>query len=146
MTNTKYLRTTMEMLKEFDYLGEDMAFEAVVTNSRRIASMIEKIKPLPDCLYDATFPNAFNNLKEISYKQAHNWYGENLPEIIKDRLDQELSSINQHGYSPFYMVAYQFANNLLECEYPFAVRGTVGSSLVANLMGITKITLLSLTE
>ncbi len=77
-----YLRTTDEMLKEFDYLGKEIAYEAVVTNPRRIAEMVERVQTLPDGVYKPTLPNTDNKLKELSYQRAHQWYGKTLPDIV----------------------------------------------------------------
>ena len=134
-----FLRTTEEMLKEFGYLGEDAAYEAVVANPRRIADMVERLQPLPDSLCLPTLPNADATLKDMAYQRAHQWYGENLPAAVRKRLDWELDSITGHGFSVLYLIAHKLAVKSNADGHPVGSRGTVGSSLVATMTGITEV-------
>ena len=134
-----FLHTTEEMLKAFEYLGEEAAYEAVVTNSRRIADMIERIKPIPDDLFDSILPNADEEIKTMAYKRAHELYGENLPEIVQNRLDQELTPILKHGFSSLYLIAHKLVKKSNDDGYSVFVRGSVGASFVATIAGITEV-------
>lgn len=134
-----FLHTTEEMLREFDYLGEEAACEAVVTNSRRIADMVERIKPLPDDLYAPEFPDADETIKTLSYQRAHELYGGKLPEIVQARLDRELTPIVKHGFSSLYLIAHKIAKKSTEDGYAVIARGSVGASFVATMTGITEV-------
>jgi DNA polymerase-3 subunit alpha (Gram-positive type) len=134
-----YLRTTDEMLKEFDYLGEEAAYEAVVTNPRKINELIEKFKPIPDDLYSPMIPGADEEIKEMSYNKAKSMYGENLPEIVEARLQQELKPIIGHGFSVLYLIAQRLVKKSNDDGYLVGSRGSVGSSFIATMTGITEV-------
>jgi len=134
-----YLRTTEEMLAEFQYLGEDAAYEAVVTNPRKIAEMIERFKPIPDDLYSPAIPGADEEIRATSYARARKMYGENLPKIVEDRLEQELKPIIAHGFSPLYLIAQRLVKKSNDDGYLVGSRGSVGSSFIATMIGITEV-------
>lgn len=134
-----YLRTTDEMLKEFSYLGEEAAYEAVVTNPRKIADQIERFKPIPDDLYSPQIPGADDEIREMSYKKAREMYGENLPKIVEDRLKQELKPIIAHGFSVLYLIAQRLVKKSNDDGYLVGSRGSVGSSFIATMTGITEV-------
>ena len=136
-----YFRTTDEMLEEFSYLGKDTAFEVVVKNTNLIADMIEEIVPLMDGYHPFVIKNANEDLEKICLKQANELYAVKgiLPYVIKERLDEELRHITEHNFSSHYMIAYFITKYLTEQgEYVFA-RGSVGSSFVAYLLGISEV-------
>lgn len=134
-----YLRTTEEMLQEFEYLGEELAYEAVVTNPRRIAAMVERLKPIPDNLYSPTIPGADETIRNMSYQRAYQWYGRNLPAIVQERLDRELTPIIEHGFSVLYLIAHKLVRKSNIDGYLVGSRGSVGSSLVATMTDITEV-------
>ena len=134
-----YLWTTDEMMKEFNYLGEEIAYEAVVTNPRRIAEIVERVQPLPNGIYKPTLPNADNKLKELSYQQAHQWYGKILPDIVQKRLEKELAIIVAHGLSTLYLIVHRLAKKTNEDGYYLSSRSSIGSSFVATMTGITEV-------
>ena len=134
-----YLRTTEEMLKEFDYLGEKIAYDAVVTNPNKIAAQVEKLKPIPDGLYSPEVSGAAEEIRAMSYKKAKYLYGENLPKIVEDRLEQELKPIIHHGFSSLYLIAQKLVKKSNDDGYLVGSRGSVGSSLVATMTGITEV-------
>ncbi|MFV0635892.1 PolC-type DNA polymerase III [Mitsuokella sp. WILCCON 0060] len=134
-----YLRTTDEMLAEFSYLGEEAAYEAVVTNPRKIADQIERFKPIPDDLYSPQIPGADDEIREMSYKKAREMYGENLPKIVEDRLKQELKPIIAHGFSVLYLIAQRLVKKSNDDGYLVGSRGSVGSSFIATMTGITEV-------
>ena len=134
-----YLRTTDEMLAEFEYLGKEAAYEAVVTNPRRISDMVEKFKPIPDELYSPMIPGADDLIKNMSYTKARKLYGENLPKVVEDRLVQELTPIIGHGFSVLYLIAHRLVKKSLDDGYLVGSRGSVGSSFVATMTDITEV-------
>lgn len=134
-----YLKTTEEMLKDFDYLGEDLARELVIENTNKIADSIEKIQPIPDGTFPPIIEGSEEELKKISFEKAHELYGDPLPKIVEDRLNIELSSIIKNGYSVMYIIAQKLVWKSLEDGYLVGSRGSVGSSLVATMSGITEI-------
>jgi DNA polymerase III subunit alpha, Gram-positive type len=134
-----YLRTTEEMLAEFDYLGEEAAYEAVVTNPRKISDMVETFKPIPDELYSPMIPGADDLIKNMSYDKARKLYGENLPKVVEDRLHQELTPIIGHGFSVLYLIAHRLVKKSLDDGYLVGSRGSVGSSFVATMTDITEV-------
>ena len=134
-----YLRTTDEMLQEFSYLGEEAAYEAVVTNPRKIADQIERFKPIPDDLYSPQIPGADEEIREMSYKKARELYGENLPKIVEDRLKQELKPIIGHGFSVLFLIAQRLVKKSNDDGYLVGSRGSVGSSFIATMTGITEV-------
>ncbi|WP_033170817.1 PolC-type DNA polymerase III [Selenomonas sp. ND2010] len=134
-----YLRTTEEMLAEFEYLGEELAYEAVVTNPRKINEMIESFKPIPDDLYSPMIPGADEEIRSMSYNKAREMYGENLPEIVEARLQQELKPIIGHGFSVLYLIAQRLVKKSNDDGYLVGSRGSVGSSFIATMTGITEV-------
>ncbi len=134
-----YLRTTEEMLAEFDYLGEELAYEAVVTNPRKINEMIENFKPIPDDLYSPMIPGADEEIRSMSYNKAKLMYGDNLPEIVEARLQQELKPIIGHGFSVLYLIAQRLVKKSNDDGYLVGSRGSVGSSFIATMTGITEV-------
>lgn len=134
-----YLRTTDEMLAEFDYLGEDLAYAAVVTNPNKIADSIEVLKPIPDGLYSPSIPGADEQIKNMAYEKARRLYGQNLPKIVEDRLEQELKPIIHHGFSSLYLIAQMLVKKSNDDGYLVGSRGSVGSSFVATMTGITEV-------
>ena len=134
-----YLRTTEEMLAEFDYLGEELAHEAVVTNPNKIAEMVEVLRPIPEQLYSPKLEGAEEELKATSYKKAQSIYGDNLPEIVKARLEQEIKPIIGHGFAALYMIAERLVKKSNADGYIVGSRGSVGSSFVATMLGITEV-------
>lgn len=134
-----YLRTTEEMLAEFAYLGPELADEAVVTNPRRIAESIERLRPLPDGLYLPKIPGADAEIRTLSYQRAQELYGERLPQIVADRLEQELGAIIDHGFSALYLLAQRLVQKAHDDDYLVGSRGAVGSSFVAALLSLTEV-------
>ena len=134
-----YLRTTDEMLAEFDYLGAERAYECVVTNPRKIADMVEHFLPIPDELYAPTVPGADREIQEMSYARARKLYGENLPKVVTDRLELELKPILRHGFSALYIIAQRLVKRSNDDGYLVGSRGSVGSSFVATMIGVTEV-------
>ena len=134
-----YLRTTDEMFAEFDYLDRATAYEAIVTNPNKIAESVEVLKPIPDGTYSPQVPGAEEEIREISYTKARRLYGENLPAIVEARLEQELKPIIGHGFAGLYMIARRLVKKSNDDGYLVGSRGSVGSSFVATLTGITEV-------
>ena len=138
-----YLRTTEEMLEEFSYLGSKKAYEIVVTNTNAIADMIEKISPVRPDKCPPVIEDSDKLLRDICYSKAHSMYGENLPEIVVERLERELNSIISNGFAVMYIIAQKLVWKSVEDGYLVGSRGSVGSSFVATMAGITEVNPLS---
>ena len=136
-----YLRTTEEMLEEFSYLPKEKAEEIVITNTRRVAEQCEVIEPLAEewKSYNPKIAGADDKLKAMCYEKAVELYGEPLPEIVQDRLDLELTPIINHGYGVLYYIAHKLVKHSNDRGYLVGSRGSVGSSFVATLAGITEV-------
>ena len=134
-----YFRTTDEMLAEFDYLGEEMARQVVIENPRAIADSVDDIELLPKDLYPPKIENSARDLRDLVYGKMTDIYGENPPEIVKTRVDTELTTILDHNYDVIYMSAQKLVQNSLEHGYLVGSRGSVGSSIVAYMSGITEV-------
>ena len=133
-----YLRTTAEMMDEFSYLG-DRAEEIVIDNTVEIADMIEDIQPVKDGSYPPTIENCEQDLIDMCHSKAHEIYGDNLPEIVEERMERELGCIVKYGYSVMYMIAHKLVKKSNDAGYLVGSRGSVGSSFVAFLSGITEV-------
>ena len=138
-----YLRTTEEMLEEFAYLGPDKAQEVVVTNTRFIADQCELISPVRPDKCPPVIENSDETLRNICYNRAHELYGEELPEIVVERLERELNSIISNGFAVMYIIAQKLVWKSNEDGYLVGSRGSVGSSMVATMSGITEVNPLS---
>ncbi len=134
-----YFRTTKEMLEEFAYLGKDAAKEVVVTNTRAIADQVEEIQLLPKELFAPKIEHSAEDLKRLVYDKMHRIYGEHPPELVQSRVDTELNTILDHQYDVIYMSAQKLVQNSLENGYLVGSRGSVGSSIVAYMSGITEV-------
>ncbi len=136
-----YFKTTDEMLEEFSYLGEEKAMEVVVENPGHIADSCENLKPFlsEKSTYAPTFPGANEELRDMALVRAHEIYGDTLPDVVQKRLDKELNSIIGNGYASLYLMAQRLVYKSLNDGYLVGSRGSVGSSLVAHLAGITEV-------
>lgn len=136
----QYFKTTEEMLECMSFLGRDKAYKYVVTNTNLIASMIDDIEPIPsDKLYTPTIENCENILKDICYQKAHEMYGDPLPEFIENRLKTELDGIINNGFSVIYYIAHKIVKKTYDDGFIVGSRGSVGSSFVATMAGITEV-------
>lgn len=134
-----YLRTTEEMLEEFSYLGSEKAEEVVITNTIKIADMIEKISPIHPDKFPPVIENSDQDLKDICFNRAHEIYGEVLPKIVEERLEKELNSIISNGYAVMYIIAQKLVWKSNADGYLVGSRGSVGSSFAATMSGITEV-------
>lgn len=137
--NPLYFRTTEEMLREFAYLGEEIAYEVVVTNTNLVASWCESVKPLPDGLFTPTLENSAEELQSLVWDKTHALYGETPPELVIKRVETELNDIISCKYDVIYMSAQKLVQDSLAHGYLVGSRGSVGSSLVAYMSGITEV-------
>ena len=138
-----YLHTTDEMLEEFEYLGSAKAREIVIENPNRIADMIERISPVRPDKCPPVIPDSDKTLREICYNKAHSMYGEELPTVVTERLERELNSIISNGFAVMYIIAQKLVWKSNEDGYLVGSRGSVGSSFVATMAGITEVNPLS---
>ena len=134
-----YLRTTEEMLEEFQYLGAEKAEEVVVTNTNRIADMIDRISPVRPDKCPPVIENSAGILRDICYNRAHELYGEDLPDVVTERLERELNSIIGNGFAVMYIIAQKLVWKSVADGYLVGSRGSVGSSFVAYMAGITEV-------
>ena len=138
-----YIHTTEEMMEEFSYLGTAKAHEVVIENPNKIADMIEKISPVRPDKCPPVIDNSDQQLRDICYKKAHEMYGENLPDVVTERLERELHSIISNGFAVMYIIAQKLVWKSNEDGYLVGSRGSVGSSFVATMAGITEVNPLS---
>jgi len=134
-----HFRTTDEMLEEFAFLGEKVAEEIVIDNPLAILERIGDVKAIKDDLYTPKIEGAEEEVKELTYSMAHEIYGENLPEIVVERVEKELTSIIGNGFSVVYLISHKLVKRSLNDGYLVGSRGSVGSSLVATMMEITEV-------
>ena len=138
-----YFRTTDEFLKSFAYLGEKKAYEIVIENPRRISKMCERLSPVRPDKCPPSIENSDEQLRRICEEKAHEMYGEELPDIVKDRIEVELNSIISNGYSVMYIIAQKLVWKSNDDGYVVGSRGSVGSSFAATLLGISEVNPLS---
>ena len=134
-----YFKTTEEMLEEFKYLGEETAQEVVVENTHRISDMIEQVRPIPTGFYPPKIEGAEDEVRKMTYSKLKELYGENIDTDLKERVEKELNSIIQNGFAVLYLIAQKLVHKSVDAGYLVGSRGSVGSSIVAYLMGITEV-------
>ncbi|WP_419469226.1 PolC-type DNA polymerase III [Clostridium botulinum] len=134
-----YLKTTNEMLKEFQYLGDDACKEVVIYNPQKIAEEVEVVKPIPDETFPPKIEGAEEDIRNMTLEKAYSIYGNPLPKVVHDRLEKELNSIINNGYAVLYLIAHKLVAKSLKDGYLVGSRGSVGSSLVATMSDITEV-------
>lgn len=134
-----YYRTTSEMLAEFDYFDDEIAREVVITNPKKIIADFEELKPVPDGLHSPVIEGAEDEIRNLTYDKAHLLYGPVLPEIVEKRITKELQSIIGNGFSVLYLIAHKLVKKSNDDGYLVGSRGSVGSSFVAHMTGITEV-------
>jgi DNA polymerase-3 subunit alpha (Gram-positive type) len=134
-----YYRTTEEMLDEFSYFPRETAEEIVIENPNKIAEEIDQLQPIPDGLFTPEIEGAEEEIRKMAYKRAHEYYGENLPELVINRLEKELISIIENGFAVIYLIAHKLVKKSLDDGYLVGSRGSVGSSFVATMTEITEV-------
>jgi len=134
-----YFKTTDEMLEDFSYLDEGTARRIVIEEPQRIAESVEDIKPIPDKLYTPEIPGAEDEISRMAMENARKIYGDPLPEIVSKRLEKELNSIINHGFAVLYYIAHKLVKKSMSDGYLVGSRGSVGSSFVATMTGITEV-------
>lgn len=134
-----HFRTTDEMLEEFKYLGEDLAYEVVVENTNKVADMVEKVLPIPNETFPPRIEGSDKELRDMCNAKAERIYGSPLPDVVRKRLDRELNSIINNGYAVMYIIAQKLVTKSLADGYLVGSRGSVGSSLAATMSDITEV-------
>ncbi len=134
-----YLKTTEEMLEEFSYFGEQRAYNAVIGNPNNIADSIDQIIPIPEETFPPIIEGSEDQIRNMTTDKAHLIYGDVLPEVVEKRLEKELNSIINHGYSVMYLIAQKLVTKSLQDGYLVGSRGSVGSSFVATMCDITEV-------
>lgn len=134
-----YYRNTEEMLAEFDYFPLEVAKEIVITNPKKVIADFEELKPVPDGLHSPEIEGAEDEIRELTYNKAHELYGPELPEMVQARITKELNSIIGNGFSVLYLIAHKLVKKSNDDGYLVGSRGSVGSSFVANMTGITEV-------
>ncbi|WP_036832283.1 PolC-type DNA polymerase III [Pontibacillus litoralis] len=134
-----HFKTTTEMLNDFSFLGEEKAKEVVVTNTNHIADLIEDVKPVKDDLYTPNIDGANEEMREMTYNRAKSIYGDPLPELVENRIEQELESIIGNGFAVIYLISQKLVTKSLKDGYLVGSRGSVGSSFVATMTEITEV-------
>lgn len=134
-----YFKTTGEMLDEFSYLGSEKAREVVITNPQRIVDQVEEVKPMPDDFFPPKIEGAEEQISDMTWSKAYSIYGDPLPDVVRKRIEKELNSIITNGFAVLYLIAQKLVKKSNEDGYLVGSRGSVGSSFVATMTGITEV-------